>query len=90
MLLLAADVLPISLIMTWIHNNAQQSMLLMVLSHFAITGSSIVFGLTNATPGDEVRNYLVITAIRVLVATAIIVATGTQRLVRDSRSAQTV
>ncbi|MCJ7736835.1 MAG: CPBP family intramembrane metalloprotease [Anaerolineae bacterium] len=88
MLLLAADVLPISLIMTWIHNNAQQSMLLMVLSHFAITGSSIVFGLTNATPGDEVRNYLVITAIRVLVAIAIIVATGPKRLVRESRFAQ--
>ena len=88
MILLVLDVLPISLIMTWVHNNARESMLMMILCHFGITSSAIVFALSNATPKEEVRNALIFTGIRLLVALAIIVATGPERLVREARSPQ--
>ena len=85
-----ATLIPIgeTVIMTWIHNNTRQSMLMMILCHFSITSGAILFGLSNPTAGDELRNQLVTVAVHWLVAIAIIAATGPKRLVRESPSAQ--
>jgi len=76
-----------SVLLSWIHNNTRNSMLLVLLCHFSITFGNI-FGLSNATIGDDMRATLVNVAIHWLVAIAIIAVAGPKRLVRESRSAQ--
>lgn len=73
-----------SVLLSWIHNNTRNSMLLVILGHFSITMGNM-FGLPNATMGDDLRATLVNVALHWLVAIAIIVATGPKRLVRESR-----
>jgi membrane protease YdiL (CAAX protease family) len=73
-----------SVLLSWIHNNAQSSMLLMILGHFSITMGNM-FGLSNPTIQDFIRANLVSVAIRWLAAIVIIVRTGPKRLVREPR-----
>lgn len=76
-----------SVLLSWIHNNSRNSMLLVILGHFSITMGNM-FGLSNATIQDDIRATLVNVAIHWLVAIVIIIVTGPKRLVRESRSAQ--
>lgn len=75
-----------SVLLSWIHNNTRNSMLLVLLGHFGITMSNM-FGLPDATVGDDLRATLVNVALYWLVAIVIIVATGPRRLVREVRTA---
>lgn len=85
-LLMVLAVAPIAetVIMTWIHNNAKASMLLMLLAHFAITSGAIVFMVSSPTAVTELRNNLVLAALFVLTAVVVVVAAGAKRLVRSS------
>jgi len=60
-ILFALVILPIAqtVIMVWIHNSAKQSMLMMILTHFSITGGFILFSLPNPTAAAELRGDLV-------------------------------
>jgi hypothetical protein len=71
-----------SVLLSWVHNNTRNSMLLVILGHFSITMGNM-FGLPNATMGDELRATLVNVALHWLVVIVIIVATGPKRLVRE-------
>jgi membrane protease YdiL (CAAX protease family) len=80
----------LSVLLAWVHNNTEQSMLLVLLCHFAITFSTTFFGLpSSSTAAGELRNMLLNTAIQVLAAIAIIATTGlgTKWLARASRPA---
>ncbi len=79
-----------TVIMTWIHNNANASMLLMLLTHFSITSSAIVFMVPSSTAGTELRSNLVSAALFGLVVVGIVAAVGTTRLVRAERSRRDV
>jgi membrane protease YdiL (CAAX protease family) len=74
-----------SVLLSWIHNNTRNSMLLVLLGHFSITMSNM-FGLFSPTMGDDLRATLVNVVLYWLVAIVIIVATGSKRLARESRS----
>ena len=76
-----------SVLLSWIHNNTRNSMLLVLLGHFGITMGNM-FGLPDATVGDDLQATLVNVALYWLVAIVIIVATGPRRLVRESRTVQ--
>jgi membrane protease YdiL (CAAX protease family) len=78
-----------SVLLSWIHNNTRNSMLLVLLGHFGITMSNM-FGLSNATAGDELRATLVNVVLYWVVAIVIIVAAGYKRLVRGTRSTQNI
>ena len=87
-LLIVLAVAPIAetVIMTWIHSNANASMLLMLLTHFAITSSAIVFMISSSTAVTELRSNLVSAALFVLTAVIVVVAAGSRRLVGAERS----
>ena len=89
-LLIVLAVAPIAetVIMTWIHNNANASMLLMLLTHFSITSSAIVFMVPSSTAGTELRSDLVAAGMFGLTAVAVVIAAGAKRLVRAERSRQ--
>ena len=74
-----------SVLLSWIHNNTRNSMLLVLLGHFSITMSNM-FGLSSPTMGDDLRATLVNVVLYWLVVIVIIVATGSKRLARESRS----
>lgn len=85
--LAALALIPIAetVIMAWVYNNSGQSMLMMLLCHFGITGSAILFGLNSPTLAEMLRDALVSAGIHWLVAVVIIGATGAKRLVRGSQ-----
>ena len=74
------------MLLSWIHNNTRSSMLLVIVGHFSITMANM-FGLSNPTIQDFIRANLVSVAIRWLAAIVDLVATGSGRLARESRSA---
>ncbi len=90
LIVLAVAPIAETVIMTWIHNNAKASMLLMLLTHFAITSSAIVFMVSSPTAVTELRSNLVSAALFVLTAVVVVVATGAKRLVRSERSRRDV
>ena len=80
----------LSVLLAWVHNKADQSMLLVLLCHFAITFSVTFFGVpSGATAQGELRGTLVNTAIQVFVAVVIVAARGLgpKRQASASRSA---
>ena len=80
----------LSVLLAWVHNNAQQSMLLVLLRHFAITFSVTFFGVPgSATALGELRGALVSTAIQAFVAIVIVAAggLGTRWLATETRPA---
>jgi len=85
-ILFVLAVLPIvqTVIMTWIHNSAKQSMLMMILTHFSITGGFIVFALPNPTAASELRGDLIIAGMLTLAAIVVVLAVGAKRLTRAS------
>ena len=68
--------------LSWIHNNARDSMLLVVLCHFSVTMGNVFLPIT-VTTQDVFRANLTSVAVHWLVAFVIIVATGPRRLVRE-------
>ena len=88
-ILLVLLILPIAqtVIMTWIHNSTKQSMLMMVLTHFSITGGSILFALPNPTAASELRSDLVMAGMLSLAAVIVVTAVGVKRLTRAKQSA---
>jgi membrane protease YdiL (CAAX protease family) len=71
--------------MTWVHNNARQSMLLMVLYHYSITSTVQILSAVNMSVADGLCHGLVYAVIYWLVALAIIAVAGPKRLVREHR-----
>ena len=94
-LLIVNLLLPLSLavILGWVHNNTQGSMLLVLLGHFGTTFGVTFFGLPSSTTAtSELRALSISVAIHVLTVIVIVASTGAgaKRLVRASRSAQQV
>jgi len=87
-ILLVLLVLPIAqtVIMVWIHNNARQSMLMMVLTHFSITGGFILFSLPNPTAAAELRGDLVTAGVLTLATIVVVMTVGARRLTRSKQA----
>jgi len=87
-ILLVLAILPIAqtIVMVWIHNSARQSMLMMVLTHFGITGGFIVFALPTTTAAAELRGTLITAGALTLAAIGVVLAFGAKRLTRSERS----
>ena len=88
-IILVLLILPIAqtVIMTWIHNSTRQSMLMMVLTHFSITGGSIMFALPDPTAASELRSDLVMAGMLVLAAIVVVTSVGARRLTRAKEPA---
>ncbi|MGB2984090.1 MAG: type II CAAX endopeptidase family protein [Candidatus Bipolaricaulia bacterium] len=69
--------------MVWIHNNAKQSILMMVLTHFSITGGFIVFALPVTTAAAELRGDLITAGTLAFAAIVIVAVAGAKRLTRS-------
>lgn len=75
-----------AVLMTWVHNNARGSMLLMLLFHLSVTSSSFIFGPPPATEGAALLRFHLVSAFVQWTAVAIIVAwAGARQLVRTPR-----
>jgi membrane protease YdiL (CAAX protease family) len=83
-ILLVLFVVPIvqTVIMTWIHNSTRQSMLMMILTHFSITGGFIVFALPYPDRAAELRGNLVTAGVLTLGAIVVVAFAGAKRLTR--------
>lgn len=75
-------------VMTWVHNNAGQSLLLMVLFHFGLTSTTLVLFPLSMSVTEGLRHQLIYAAFYWLAALVVIAIAGPKRLVRGSRSAQ--
>ena len=75
-------------VMTWVHNNAKQSLLLMILFHFALTSTAQLLFPLNMSVMEGLRHQLIYAAFYWLAALFVIATAGPKRLVRESRSAQ--
>jgi membrane protease YdiL (CAAX protease family) len=74
-------------VMTWIHNNARQSLLLMILSHFGLTSAALFLFPLDMSVGEGLRHQLLYAAFYWLAALVVIARAGPQRLVRKAQSA---
>jgi hypothetical protein len=73
----------VSILMTWVHNNARISMLLMLLFHLTLTSSNFVFGPPPTTGGEELLRFnLVSTLIQWAAVAVVVVFAGARSLVR--------
>ncbi len=79
-LLLAAH----SVIMSWIHNNTHDSLLLMLLYHWSITASSVLLSPLKLTPQQTLRHSLVSGGVFWLVALLLLARWGAARLSESS------
>jgi len=77
--------LVLSIPLTWIHNNAKNSMLLVVLCHFSVTMGNVFLPIT-VTTQDVFRANLTSVAVNWLVALVILFVFGPKRFVRASSS----
>ena len=75
-------------VMTWVHNNARQSLLMMVLFHFGLTSTTLVLFPLSMSVVEGLRHQLIYGAFYWLAALVVIAVAGPKRLVRESRSAQ--
>jgi CAAX protease family protein len=78
----------LSVLLTWLHSNTGESMLLVILGHLSITFSVTFFGLPSTMAANEPQSTAISTAIQVLTAIAIVATAGSgaKQLVRASRS----
>lgn len=73
----------VAVLMTWVHNNARGSMLLMLLFHLSLTSSSFVFGPPPTTEGAELLRFnLVSTLVQWSAVAAVVAWAGARRLAR--------
>ena len=77
-----------SIVMTWVHNNARQSLLLMILFHYGITATTLFLFQPNMPVMQGLRHWLIYAAFYWLAALIVIATSGPKRLMRESRSAQ--
>jgi membrane protease YdiL (CAAX protease family) len=75
-------------VMTWVHNNARQSLLLMILSHFGITFTAGFLFPLSMSVIEGLRHWLIYAVFYWLAALVVIAIAGPKRLVRESRSLQ--
>lgn len=72
-----------AVLMTWIHNNARGSMLLMLLAHLSVTSSSLLFSPPAAAPGDVLLRWQLLWAgVQWAAVAVVLVREGAQRLTR--------
>jgi membrane protease YdiL (CAAX protease family) len=71
-------------VMTWVHNNARQSLLLMVLFHFGLTGTTLFLFPLNMSVMDGLRHQLIYGVLYLLAALVITATAGPRRLVRET------
>jgi len=74
-----------STVMTWVHNNARQSLLLMILFHFGLTSTTLFLFPLSMSVADGLWHSLIYAALYWVVALIVIVTAGPKRLVRESR-----
>jgi membrane protease YdiL (CAAX protease family) len=77
-----------STVMTWVHNNARLSLLLMILFHFGLTSTGLFLFPLNMSVMEGLRHQLIYAAFYWLAAVIVIATAGPKHLVRESRSAQ--
>jgi membrane protease YdiL (CAAX protease family) len=71
-------------LMTWIYNNTEESMLMMILFHYGITFSAIVIFPAGLSPIDSVTTWMIYTSLQLVVVAIVIAYAGAKRLVRAS------
>lgn len=71
-------------VMTWVHNNAKKSLLLMVLCHYGITFTAMFLFPLSMSVAQGLQHWLVYAAFYWLAAGIIVAITGSKRLVRES------
>jgi len=74
-------------LMTWVHNNARQSVLLMILFHFGLTSTAQFLFPLNMSVMEGLRHQLTYAAFYWLAAAIVIATAGPRRLVRESHQA---
>ena len=80
-----AVLIAITTVMTWVHNNTRQSMLLMILFHYGITATAQISSGVTMSVADGLWHGLVYAALYWLVALVVIAIAGPKRLVREAR-----
>lgn len=71
-------------VMTWVHNNARQSLLLMVLSHYVITFTAMFLFPLSMSVVEGLQHWLIYATFYWLAALIVIVAAGPKRLVHKA------
>ena len=77
-------------VMTWVHNNAKQSLLMMILFHFGLTSTTMLLFPLSMSVKEGLRHQLIYAALYWLVALFVVATAGPKRLVRESRSGQEI
>jgi membrane protease YdiL (CAAX protease family) len=71
-------------LMTWIYNNTEESMLMMILFHYGITFSAIIIFPAGLSAIDSVITWMIYTSLQLVVVAIVIAYAGVKRLVRVS------
>ena len=74
----------LAILMTWVYNNTEESMLMMVLFHYSITFTAIVILPMGLGAIDSVITWLIYTSLQLVVVAIVVAYAGAKRLVRDS------
>jgi len=70
-------------LMTWIYNNTEESMLMMILFHYGITFSAIIILPGGLGAIDSLITWLIYTSLQLIVVAIVVAYAGVKRLVRD-------
>jgi membrane protease YdiL (CAAX protease family) len=71
-----------AVILTWLYNNTQGSLLLVAISHASSNTAGVFMPMANTVSGEHMGAYIVFVLLEVITAVTIILATGTERLSR--------
>lgn len=71
-------------LMTWIYNNTEESMLMMILFHYGITFSAIIILPGGLGAIDSLITWLIYTSLQLVIVAIVIAYAGAKKLVRDS------
>jgi hypothetical protein len=71
--------------MAWVHNNARQSVLLMVLFHCSITATTLFLFQPNMPVVEGLRHWAIFVVFYWLAALIVVAIAGPRRLVRAPR-----
>jgi len=71
-------------LMTWIYNNTEESMLMMILFHYGITFSAIIILPGGLGAIDSLITWLIYTSLQFVIVAIVLSYAGAKRLVRDS------
>jgi CAAX protease family protein len=71
-----------AVILTWLYNNTQGSLLLVAISHASSNTAGVFMPMANTVSGENMSTYIIFVLLEVLTAIILVLATGTERLSR--------